>query len=95
MILRVYTIYDSLTKTYSNPFYSINDNVAKRSFCDLVQDVGSLVAKHPEDYRLCYLADYDDALGRFQPAEQPVPICDAMLFVTSQTRRSAGGREES
>lgn len=41
---------------------------AERMFADLVSDAGTLVGKHPEDFDLWHVGDYDDSTGAITPA---------------------------
>lgn len=65
MILQVFSIYDSASGLYAQPSIMASKGVAIRSFTDQVNDPNSIISKHPDDYSLYYLADYDDETGTF------------------------------
>lgn len=65
----VCSIYDSKVEAYSQPFFARSLNEAIRLFTDHVNDPGSLVNKHPEDFSLYYVADWDDHNGMFSDCD--------------------------
>lgn len=79
MKLQVLSIYDSKSKIFSQPFYASNTAVGKRMFTDLVNDKTSNVARHPEDFSLHWLGEFDDELGKFE-AIQPENLGLASQF---------------
>ncbi len=68
MILKIYTVFDSATGAYMRPFFMQSDGQAMRSFIDEVNG-DSPMAKHPEDYALFALGDFDDNTGTFDCVE--------------------------
>lgn len=71
MILKVYAIYDLKVTHYMQPFYQQTHGAALRAFTDAVNDPGSPLNKHPEDYQLHHLADYEDQDGTFVNRTKP------------------------
>jgi len=82
MVLKVFSIFDVKSCIFSQPFFSSHSGTALRSFSDLVQDKSSSVARHPEDYKLYCLADYDDCSGAFVSKPQPEFLANASDFVS-------------
>lgn len=66
MITSVYTIYDAKAKVYNKPFYQLNEDVMVRTAQDLLTDMTTDVARHPEDFVLYYMGQYDDNKGEFK-----------------------------
>lgn len=66
MKLYVYSVFDSKSRCYSNPFYMANDGMAIRAFTDNVNNKESTSHHHPEDYSLYLLGDYDDTTGEIE-----------------------------
>jgi len=64
MIRKAFSIYDEKGKIYNTPFYFPHRGEAIRFFEDLTNDKKSTVNKHPEDYTLYQVGDYDDITGR-------------------------------
>ena len=63
MIQFIYSIHDSKAAAYLPPFYLHNKNMAIRSFSDAVQEENSAFYRHPEDYSLWELGEFDDNTG--------------------------------
>lgn len=66
MILQAYAIYDSKAQAHLQPFFVQNHYIAVRLFTDCVNDPLNPIAKHPEDYTLFHVGEYDDATGELQ-----------------------------
>lgn len=71
---RLYLIFDIKSERYFPPFVVINDAVADRRFCELLAEPDSVLAKHPEDYRLYAIGYFDDVKGECIPFEKGI-IC--------------------
>lgn len=71
MKLQVFSIFDEKGAIFSNPFYMAHRGLAIRAFSDLVADNNSQVHKHPDDYKLYCLGEFDDNTGAFTCLPQP------------------------
>jgi len=68
MKLKIYAIRDRQTDQYGNPMFLIQHGQAVRSFSDEVnrkEDTNGLY-RHPEDFDLYYLGEYDSSEGEFE-----------------------------
>lgn len=84
MITSVYSIYDSKAKAYSLPFHAVNDAVATRMVGASVNDPGTTLNKHPEDFIIYELARFDDEKGTFETVMQrAVSPCIALKETTN------------
>lgn len=84
MIQKVFAVRDGKAKGYLQPFYSINAGSAIRAFEDVINETGNQLSKHPEDYVLYELADFNDQTGEFINAT-PVKMLGAGVdFVKSK-----------
>lgn len=63
MILRVYGIRDLKAGAFAPPFFMQRDEMAVRAFSDAIQDPQHAMSRHPEDYHLFYLGEYNDESG--------------------------------
>lgn len=81
MLMRVVAVRDSKTEAFGQPFFCVTKGYAVRSFADEVQRSGSEFGKHPEDFALFYIGDFDDSLGTFACALAPEQISLAMDHV--------------
>lgn len=70
MILKVVAIYDNASQAYGRPVFVPALGQAVRSFNDEVNSKEATdLARHPEDFELYHLADFDDSTGRFVGVE--------------------------
>lgn len=65
MELKVYAIKDRQLDGFMHPFYMHTHGQATRAFRDQINDPESSASKHPEDYDLYYLGNFDDQTGQF------------------------------
>ena len=79
---QVFSIYDSKAQAYFPPFYLHNSQMAIRQFGDMVNDPESRVSKHPEDYTLFHLAEWDDQDSKHKtPKNSPESLGNGAQFV--------------
>lgn len=66
----MYTIYDSKANAYSQPFHAVNDAVAMRMLAASVNDPGTIINQHPEDFVLYEIARFDDENAQIEIINQ-------------------------
>lgn len=71
MKVLVFAVYDNKIGTYAQPFFSQTISAAKRSFVDAASDPSTLLSKHPEDFSLFHLGEFDDSTGFLDPLTAP------------------------
>lgn len=81
MQLRIYSIRDSKGEIYNPPFFNKTHGEAERNFRDLANDKQTTVGRHPEDYDLYYLGEYDDQTGKLASVDTPQHIVKAVNLV--------------
>lgn len=61
----IYAVKDLAVQAFGQPFFTRSKGEAIRSFQDETNSdaTTSAIAKHPEDYELYYLGDYDETEG--------------------------------
>lgn len=69
MILKIFAIRDRQLNAYMQPFFAPTSGAATRGFRDLVNEQGHQLNKHPEDYELWHLGEFDDATGKVMNGE--------------------------
>ena len=69
MKLNAYTIYDVASGIYMRPFFSQADGQAIRGFKDISLDENHEVGKHPEDYTLYRVGQFNDTTGKMEGEE--------------------------
>ena len=80
MNLKIYSIFDTASGMYFRPFFMQSDGQAARAFKDLSTDLEHDVGKHPEDYTLFCLGEWDDNNGEII-AEDPRRLATALEMV--------------
>lgn len=71
MILQMCTVHDTATEMFGRPFFMVATGQAVRSFRDEVNNPDSEFSKHPDDYSLYHLGQYDDNTGGFELFGRP------------------------
>lgn len=79
MIQNVYTIKDAKTNAFANPFYSVNDATAIRSFEQAAADPNTTISQFPEDFSLYKLGTFTDESGQFTLEETPKFIANPTI----------------
>lgn len=67
MLLNAYSIHDDKALTYSPPFYAAAHGQAVRNVMDAATDPNSSLGRHPNDYRLYCIGQFDDQSGTLMP----------------------------
>lgn len=70
MILKVFSVLDTKGDVFMSPFFFPATGQAVRAFSDLANDGNTVVARHPGDYRLTCVGEFDDSTGRLIPYDQ-------------------------
>lgn len=83
MILNVYAIRDDKSEAYMQPWFAPTNGAAIRNFSDAVNQNDSPFAKHPEDYVLFHIGQYDDSRGVIIPLDAPKSLGVAVEFKES------------
>ena len=60
MRVMVYTIFDTASGAAMRPFFAQGDGAAMREFSDLAVNAEHPIGKHPEDYSLFRIGQFDD-----------------------------------
>lgn len=76
MIYQVFAVKDSKAAAFALPFFLPRMEVALRSFRDAIKDPKHDMSRHPEDYSLWCLGEFDDNTGEMKPVE-PVLVARA------------------
>lgn len=57
-MLKLFSVYDQKSESYSTPFPAKTIGEAERSFAEEAKNPNSLVSKYPTDYNLFYIGDF-------------------------------------
>ena len=86
MRLKCYTVYDGKVAAYLPPFYCRADGEAIRMFAESVMSEGHQFAKHPEDFTLFYIGEYDDETAKVECVITPVSLGTALEFLAGRAQ---------
>ncbi|AXH77656.1 MAG: nonstructural protein [Microviridae sp.] len=67
MKMKMFSVFDIKAEAFMVPWFMPAQGQAVRAFSDLVEDRNSMVGKHPGDYKLVYIGEFDDSNGEFFP----------------------------
>lgn len=71
MLLKVFAVYDKAAEAYMQPYFAQTTGLALRIFQNAVNDPNSVIGKHPQDFWLDVVAQFDDSKGEFTPIFPP------------------------
>lgn len=81
MKLNAYTLFDSKSLVFNQPFFAHNHAVATRMVSDIAQDTNTQIGRHPSDFILYKIGTYDDATGFMEPLEIREHVVDVVSLV--------------
>lgn len=65
--MRMYSIRDNAVELFQRPWFARSDGEARRIFGDEACREGSELHKHPTDYALFHVGDWDENTGHVIP----------------------------
>lgn len=86
MINKVFSVYDSKAEMYLRPFLARSKGEALRGFSDASNDKTLEIGKHPEDYTLFYIAEFDESTGKYNNVLTPESLGVALEFVNVEEK---------
>lgn len=84
--LKIYSVYDKKALAYNQPFFYHQNGQAIRAFSDAVNDSQSPFFKHPADFCLFYIGEWDDQKGIIIPTQNPQPLEEALSVKTKEDK---------
>lgn len=82
--MKMCAIYDSKAEAWTTPMFFQATGQAVRSFGDAVADEKSEFGKHPEDYVLFLLGDWDERSGKCEVLQAPVALARGLDLATRE-----------
>lgn len=76
MIYKIFSVFDRAAQSFGRPVFALAVPPAVRSFDDEVRDPrpDNVMNKHPGDFELFHLGEFDDATGLFVLFAKPTCI---------------------
>lgn len=72
--LRMFSVYDSKVQAYMNPWIARTVAEAQRSWVQACNDGQSMMSKHPADYTLFQVGEFDEETGEILPLKAHASI---------------------
>ena len=73
----IYSIKDEVSEEFSTPFYSKNNDTAKRDFYNVIDNPETLYGATPKDFKLFHLGSWNNESGVIDSIP-PVFIAEAI-----------------
>lgn len=89
MKLRAYAVRDNAVGAFMRPMFARSDAEMTRSFMDEVNRPDSELGKHPEDYALFFVGEFDEMTGHFAVPTEPHSMGLALSYVKAPGRLEA------
>ncbi len=80
MLHKIYSVFDEKANAYALPYFIASEGLALRAFSDACNDKNTSLNKHPVDYTLWCLGEYDDNSGAII-SEKPRYVAKAVDFI--------------
>lgn len=80
MKLRMVAIHDSKSESFGRPLFVRAYGEAERSFREVINDGQSDYAKHPADFTLFEIGEFDDVSGVVTPLPAPRSLGNGVTF---------------
>lgn len=86
MKLQIFSVYDLKAEQYNVPFYMNNTKAAERVFGDAANEEGHMFNKHPVDYCLFHIGEFDDDTGIIETFEvfKSLGMANEYIHTTTQ-----------
>lgn len=81
MIVNAYSIFDTKSLVYSNPFYAVTDGAAIRIVSDAANDMNTSLGKHPADFILYKVGSFNDGNAVLQNLDPREHVIDLIALV--------------
>jgi len=83
--MKIFSVYDSKAEYYAQPQFSENKATALRAFHALCNDMETQISKHPGDYTLFQIGDFDERTGTIKGDEAKTNLGTALEMQTPIT----------
>lgn len=81
MLMQILCVYDSKAESYNRPVYVEAVGIGLRGFMDLLKNPEHEFTKHPEDYTLFHLGEFDTKTAKFDLLKTPKSLGVAIEFM--------------
>lgn len=92
MSIQAYSVFDTKSLQYHLPWFQPTDGAAVRILHDLVNDPNTQMGRHPSDFVLYCIGDYDALTGQMAPVSPLRHVIDAVALVRVQPELPFGAQ---
>ena len=85
--LRCYTVWDAAASAYITPFFLPTDAMALRVFKDSANDPSHMFCRHPQDYDLFRIGDFNPNTGKIRTSPVKHHLASALTLKEHDTRQ--------
>lgn len=73
-MIKIFCVYDSKVECYMQPFFMQTKGAALRAWESTVNDPSTQFNKHPADFTLFEIGEYDENTGRILSYDSPLSL---------------------
>ena len=84
MKLKIYTVYDSKTEAYLQPFFMQSKGAALRAWVDTIADNKTQFSKHPADFTLFEIGEWNELTAEFNIYKNMLSLGTALEMAVKQ-----------
>lgn len=88
MIVKVFSVYDSKALVFQAPFFMAATGAAVRAFGDACNDPQLTLSKHPGDFVLYQIGEFNDETGEFKNTAPAVHLGIGSDYIDSRVRNN-------
>lgn len=92
---KMYSVYDAKIGVFNNPMVFLTHGQALRGWMDIANDPSTEIGKHPEDFTLFELAEYDPETGKFENLITPKSHGTALEYKTRAQNYNQGTQTQN
>lgn len=94
-MLIAFAVFDQKAAAYWEPQFCTTRGVMLRLFSDTVMNPQGSMARHPEDYSLHEIGEYEPNSGKMTPLDQPKFLCSASQVLSQVVAARTGPKVQS
>ena len=91
MLYQMFVQYDSKADAYSLPFWALTVPAGVRAFSDMALNPETLVNRHPADFTLFHVGEFNDVSGQVKMFDVKTNLGLASEFITAAERFALRG----
>lgn len=82
----LYSIKDEVSKNFGRIMEQNNSAEAMRTFADIVLNQETVISKHPTDYTLYKVGEFDTVTGLIEIGKEPIELANGKDFIQGEKK---------